>query len=990
VTFAPTDSPPARKSRGPLIVGIIIAAIVIFGVGAAALQIYTNLLWFRSVNATSVYTRVLTLRIALFVIFGLIMALGIWFSLWLPYRLRPPMRPTPDQIALERYRQAFDPARRFVFVAVPALFGLLAGASAAAQWRSWLLYLHGVPFPTVDAQFHKNVGFYVYDYPIYRAVLGFALTMLLLGTLGTVVVSYLYGAIRLQAPPGHRMYRATQVIVSVQLGLFFLVKAGDYYLDRFALEITQGSLITGLNYTAAHAVLPGLNLLVGAAIIVALLFFANIFLQRWTIPVVGVISLLGVSIIVGGIYPALVQRFSVQPSAQSKEAPYISRNITATRAAYGLDRVQTSPYSGNVDISAATLKASADTLRNIRIMDPALLSPTFQQKQGQFSYYTFPDPLSIDRYTLNGQLREAVVAARDIKLSGLSSAQQSWISNHIVYTHGYGLVAAYGNTATTSGDPKFFEQNLPSVGDLTILQPRIYFGLTSPNYSIVGAPAGSKPVELDYPLGQGQTKNNTYHGSGGVPIGSLINRIAYALRLSDLNILLSSSVNADSRLLYIRQPLARLEQVAPWLTVDSSPYPSVINGRIVWVLDGYTTTNNYPGSTPSTWTNATLDSVNATSGSLAGQPPQQINYIRNSIKATVDAYDGTVTLYAWDKVQADPLLKTWEAAFPGLVKPYSEIPAGLLQHVRYPQDMFKVQRQIYAKYHVTNANTFYAGQDIWAIPDDPTRGASGIPQPPYYLELQLPDPKAAPFQLTSTFAPRGSTPRLAAFMSVTAEAGPDYGTIRVLKLRSSSSVSGPSQVQNEIESDPIISKQLSLWRSGGSQVDFGNMLALPVGGGFLYVEPLFIRATTGASSYPLLGQVVASLGTTPQMAGDLPTVLAKVFGSPLSNGGTTGGGGGGGKLTAQQQLAAALASMQAAIANADAALARQDWTAYGIAQKELQNALAHAVIAQQRLTSPTAKPTVSPSVAPSHSATPTPSPKAKPSTSATPSPSPSK
>jgi uncharacterized membrane protein (UPF0182 family) len=977
VTFAPADPIPARKSRGPLILGTIVGVLVLLGIGAAVLQYYTNWLWFDSVNATSVFRRVVILRISLFAAFGLTMALGLWISLWLPYRLRPPMRPTPDQIALERYRQAFDPARRFVFIAVPALFGLLAGASASAEWRNWMLFLNGVPFKTTDSQFHKNVGFYIYDYPIYRTVLGFALTLLLLSTLGTVVVSYLYGGIRLQAPPGHRMYRATQVIVSIQLGLFFLVKAGNYWMDRFALELKQGSLITGLTYTDVHAVLPGRNLLTGASIIVALLFFANIFVQRWMFPIVGVASLLGISIIVGGIYPALVQRFSVTPSAATKEAPYITRNIGATRTAYALDNIKTTNnYKGVATPTPEYLKQDAGTLQNIRIMDPAVLPKTFSQLQAPYRYYAFPDSLDIDRYTLDGQLREAVVAAREVNINGLTASQQNWINTHIVFTHGFGFAAAYSNTALSSGKPKFFEGEIPPVGQLNIDQPRVYFGEQSPPYSIVGAPKGSKPVELDFPDNNKASKqqNYTYTGIGGVPLGSTLNRIAYALRLSDLNILLSSSVNSESRLLYIREPRSRVAQVAPWLTLDGDPYPTVINNRIVWIVDGYTTTNNYPGATPSVWRNSTQDSLNS-AAAVAGQPQAQINYVRNSIKATVDAYDGTVTLYAWDNTSADPLLKTWEAAFPGLVKPADAMPVELRQHVRYPEDMFKVQRTIYAKYHVTNSQTFWSGGDNWTIPDDPTRTGATVAQPPYYLQLQMPDQSVPEFQLTSTFVRPGNIPSLAAFMSVGSQVGADYGQIRVLALPSNTSVPGPGQVQNQIEADTTISGQLSLWRRGGSDVVFGNMLSLPVAGGFLYVEPMFIRATTG-STYPLLGKVVATLGQTPVMANDLPSALAGVFGSPNSNPGG-GGGGGGTTLTPQQQLNAALASMQSALADADAALIKQDWTAYGLAQKQLQAALDRAVTAQSRINSPAIKPTATPSPSASASGSASPSAPAK-------------
>jgi uncharacterized protein len=541
-----------------------------------------------------------------------------------------------------------------------------------------------------------------------------------------------------------------------------------------------------------------------------------------------------------------------------------------------------------------------------------------------------------------------------------------------VFTHGYGFVAAYGNrTSTTqSGAPAFFEQNIPPQGLLDISQPRVYFGESSPDYSIVGGPPGRAPVEYDYPnnTSAGQA-NNTYDGKGGVPMGSLFGRLLFATKFGEPNILLSDRINSDSKILWNRTPRQRVEAVAPWLTVDGDTYPAVVEGRIVWIVDGYTTSNGYPYSERTTLGQATSDSLTATSSNVVAQQSDQVNYIRNSVKAVVDAYDGTVTLYAWDQsTNPDPVLAMWRQAFPGTVKDESDIPPSLLVHLRYPQDLFKVQRELYAKYHVVDPRAFYGGQDFWKVPDDPTTsGVGSQAQPPYYLTLQMPGEQEATFSITSTLTPNNRE-NLAAFMAVDSDPGPDYGTIRVLRLPRSTNVPGPGQVQNNFESDATISPILSLLRQRGSQVVYGNLLSLPVGGGLLYVEPVYVTAAAG-TNYPLLRYVLTSFGNTVAMGDTLQQSLAGVF---LGTTVTTPGGTGttpppGGTTTTPSGNAAlkqALADAQKALADSQAALRAGDFAAYGAAQKALADAIARAVAAAN------AKPTTaspSPSASPAAS-----------------------
>jgi uncharacterized membrane protein (UPF0182 family) len=523
-------------------------------------------------------------------------------------------------------------------------------------------------------------------------------------------------------------------------------------------------------------------------------------------------------------------------------------------------------------------------------------------------------------------------------------------------------------------------------------QPRIYFGEASPEYSIVGAPAGGPERELDYPddnAPNGQ-RNFTYDGAGGVPMGSLWERVLYFTRFQEINILLSSGVNENSRILYYREPRERVERVAPWLTIDGDPYPAVVDGRIVWILDGYTTSDSFPYSQHTVLEEATSDALTARSQAVTAQPQEQINYLRNSVKATVDAYDGTVTLYAWD--EQDPLLQAWSEAFPGTVQPRAEISDDLMAHLRYPEDLFKVQRTLLTQFHVTDPRAFYTGQDFWRIPADPSAGREGVDQPPYYLTLARPGSQDPAFSLTSAYVPRGNRDNLTAFISVSADPGEDYGSIQILQVPSSTTVPGPGQVQNAFEADPTVARELSLLRQGGSTVTLGNLLTLPVGGGFVYVEPVYVSASGTAAGYPLLQRVLVAFGDRVGFADTLQGALDQVFAgdagadtgetttpppppgeptpppspgepTPTPTPGQTPPGG-----AVPDELAAALADAQQALEDAQQALADGDFAAYGEAQQRLADAIERAIAAQQAAgggtTSPSPSPEGSPGAAP--------------------------
>jgi len=825
-----------------------------------------------------------------------------------------------------------------------------------------------VPFGSRDAQFNLDIGFFVFTLPWLRFIVGFLTMTLVLGALAAAVTHYVYGGLQLQTK-GERTTKAARIHLSLLLAALALVRAGSWWLDRYSLTTKDSRLITGLTYTDQHAVMPTKAILAVAGIMCAALFVATIWTHSWRLPAVGVGLLAVCAVVVGGIYPAMVQAFKVQPSEKSLEAPYIDRNIKATRAAFQLSGAQVTQYQASTTASRGQLRNDTTTIPGIRLVDPSVVSPTFKQLQAVKTYYQFPDSLDVDRYTINGKVNDTVISVRELDLDGLPASQRNWVNDHTVYTHGFGLVAAYGNRSGQDGQPVFYQQNIPPVGPLGAFEPRIYFGESSPDYSIVGGPAAGPTKELDYPNSSstGQ-QNNTYTGKGGVNIGSFARKTAYALKYRELKILLSNTVNSDSRLLDYRTPRERVERVAPWLTLDGNSYPAVVNGRVQWIIDGYTTSANYPYSRLQQINNVTADSLTERTTSVQALEAGQVNYMRNSVKATVDAFDGSVKLYAWD--DQDPLLKAWSKAFGGTVLPISQISGDLMAHLRYPEDLFKVQRSLIANYHVTDAGAFYGGQDFWTIPDDPTQQQT-IDQPPYYLSIAMPGQPAPSFSLTTTFKPQGNRPVLAGFMAVDANAGntagkrrAGYGALRLLVLPRDTTVKGPGQVQNDIESSNIGSPRFTLTlsqflnnnRTQDSQIALGNQLTLPVGGGLLYVEPIYVSAKSG-SSFPLARAIVVAFGNQLAWSDTLNGALDGLFGGSSgaaaadsgagattptpAPGGTRAGGTG-----STPALKAALAEVQKAFSDGQAALKKGDFTAYGEAQKRLQAAIAKAVAAE--------------------------------------------
>jgi uncharacterized membrane protein (UPF0182 family) len=937
--------PNIPKNRRPLIitVAVVLAAALLL---VSMSGFYADWLWFRSVNFTNVWRTILTTKIELFFVFGSLTSLLIIANIIIAYRRRPLYVPiTIEADNLERYRGQIEPIRKLVTAALAIVLFYFSGTAGTQLWSSWMLFKNSTPFGTTDPQFHLDISFFAFRLPFWQSLLEWGISTFIISLIAASIVHYLYGGIRLQVREDRTTVTA-RVQLSILLGLIVLLKGAAYWLDRYHLALKEGRLITGLGYTDVNALLPAKAILAGIAVVCSLLFFANIIRRSWVLPAAGVSLLVVSSVLIQSVYPGIIQQFQVKPSESSKEAPYIQKNIDATRAAYGLSGVKVTDYQATIATSAGQLSKDAATISNIRLMDPNVLSATFRQLQQIKPYYTFPDSLDIDRYKVNGVQRDTVVAVRELNISGNPS--RNWINDHLVYTHGLGFVAAYGNVRDADGKPAFLVGDLPPTKGLGAFEPRVYFGENVPDYSIVGGTKNGTAQELDYPddsSANGQ-RNTTYAGKGGVPVGSLMSRLVFAIKYQEQRIILSNLINKDSKILFVRNPRDRVAKVAPWLTLDGDPYPAVVDGRILWIIDGYTTSAGYPYSKKTTLSGATTDALTTNSSSITAQTDTSINYIRNSVKATVDAYDGTVSLYQWDT--SDPVLKTWSKAFPNTVKPKNAISPDLLAHVRYPEDLFRVQRDILSSYHVTTASAFYGGQDFWRVPTDPsTFGGNAGAQPPYYLTLQMPGATKPSFQLTTPFVPVGGRQNLSAFASVISDPGPDYGKMTVLQLPRSTNIAGPSQVASNFEAKPVVANSLSLLRQGGSDVVLGNLLTLPVGGGLLYVQPVYVRATANTASYPLLQKVLVSFGDQIGFDDTLKGALDQVFGG---NSGTTttttGPSTTGGTGTKSQALANALQSAQQALADAQTALAKGDFAAYGAAQDRLKSAIAAAIAAQ--------------------------------------------
>lgn len=1041
VTDQSSSASPTRRRRiSPIAVTVVLVALLILGFLAAA-SVTTEILWYAQLGHLPVLMTQWIAAGVMFLIGFVAMAVPVFVSIEVAYRTRPVYARLTGQ--LDRYQELIEPLRRVIKWGLPAVIGLFAGFASAAQWQRALLWLNSSPTGQTDAEFGFDVSFFLFDLPLWQGIVAFASAVVLISLILGVATSYLYGGITFSGRDV-RVSKATRIQAAVLAALYLLLQGVSLWLDQYATLTDTGGLFTGATFSAVHAVIPGKQILAGIAVLVALLFIVTAFTGKWRLPVIGTALLLVSALVVGVGYPWSVQQFQVRPDEKSLENDYLERNIEATRVAYGIDKVEVERYDAVTDAEPGQLRGDAVTTANIRIIDPQIVSPTFAQLEQSRQYYQFPDSLSVDRYDIDGKIEDTVSGIRDINID----QQTGWYNRTLVYTHGYGLVAAYGNQRSAGGEPVFLESGIPTGGRLTdtrAFEPRVYFGMNSPEYSIVGGER-DRPIELDFPAddqsedpatpeptadetagdetaadGTGAdeagaddanadqaesaesepapetadaeavaetdgTRQNltTFSGDGGPTLDNIFTKLIYALKFQDMEILLSGAVVDGSQILYDRKPTDRVQKIAPYLTLDSAPYASVVDGRVVWIIDGYTTSANYPYSELKDMNALTVDADNPRTTALANP----INYIRNSVKATVDAYDGSVKLYAWDA--EDPLLQAWGKVFPGTLHSVSEMSGDLLSHVRYPSDLFKVQREVLATYHVTDAGAFYSTEDAWRTPNNPvasgttttaTTTATGTTaterakQPPYYLTLAAGANADPSFSIYSTYIPRaeGSGQRdiLTGYLAANANAGStpgkvsdDYGTLKLLTLPKGTSIPGPGQVQNSFTTDPDVSNLLNVLRLGDSTVISGNLLTLPVGGGLLYVQPVYVKASSG-TSFPILQKVLVSFGDDIAFEDTLDAALDELFGGnsgaeagdgevvvdPDASGdgadGTDGSEGGSGSSEPQPaDLASALRDMRQALADRDEAMKAGDWTAFGEADARLRDAIERALQAQ--------------------------------------------
>jgi len=934
----------------------IIALIVIVLVSAAGL--YTDWMWFGQVGYQSVFVTQILAQVIMFSIAFAVMSLVTFLALMLAWRSRPIYLRLPGDSPFEQYQQLLDGLRRVIMFGVPLGLGVLGGLAASAQWSTALLFLNGAPTGTVDPQFGLDVSFYLFALPMYTAAVAYLSAVVLLAGLAAGAVHLIYGGIRVTGRD-FKVSKPARWQLSVTIAVYLALQAASLWLDQYGTVTSTNSLFTGASYTDVNAVIPALQIMALISVLVAVLFLVTAVIGQWRFSILATALLVVSSIVLGGLYPWIVQTFQVVPNERTLEAPYLQRNIDATRAAYGVDGVQVIEYDAKTQIEQGALRADAQTTASIRILDPALVSDAFRQLEQYRQYYSFPNRLHVDRYQINGETQDTVVAVRELNQAGLG-ASQSWYNSTIVYTHGFGLVGAYGNKRDTDGKPLFLHSGIPPIGLLGEFEPRIYFGMNSPTYSIVGGPEGAEPLEFDYPAGvDGQRETyTTFAGDGGPNVGNIVSRIAYALKFQSEQILLSDAINPESQILYNRNPLERVQLVAPFLTLDTEAYPAVVDGRVKWIIEGYTTSVNYPYSSIESFNAAIVDSSTERGRFGSGN----INYIRNSVKATVDAYDGKVDLYAWDT--EDPILKAWMGIFPNTVQPITNISADLMSHMRYPSDLFKVQRSILGRYHVTEAGAFYSQQDAWMTPNDPVSGVGvGRLQPPYYLTMQAPGDDAPAFSLYSTFIPQstGETTRnvLTGYLIANAEAGNragvisgEYGKLTLLNLPRETIVPGPGQVQNNFNADSQVSSLLNILRQGSTRVLNGNLLTLPVGGGLLYVQPVYIEST-GETSYPLLQKILVAFGDRIAFEDTLDEALDSLFGGDSgANAGDSNNGGApvtptepdeAGGAVSNAALESALERARIAVIDKQNALAAGNWQAFGEADLRLQQAIEEAL-----------------------------------------------
>ncbi len=878
---------PRRRHRARWwLIGFVVVIIILLVSLRSLAGLYTDSLWFSSVDLHNVFSTLLAIKLGLFGVFGAIFFAVLWVNLVVCDRIagHDIVLAQEDEL-VRRYQQFVRPYAGRIYVALAFVLALIGASGTVGQWNNWILFRHGGSFGVTDPQFHKDIGFYVFDLPFLTFIVDWTLAILIVTLAVSVVFHYFNGGIQPQRGLP-RVRPPVKAHISVLLALIALDKAAGYVLQRWSLVNAQDGYVNGAGYTDVHARLPAELLLVYVSIFAAAILLFNIRRQGWTLPVLAVGIWAFVALVVGIIYPALLQALKVTPAQSSLEAPYIQRNITATRDAYGLNNVQVHQFPADTSITASQTVLAAPTIDNIRQWDPdpTISLQTFQREQAIKGYYQFPS-LGVDRYVLSDQTTPVLIGVRDINSANLPSS--SWVNTHLQYTHGNGAAVAVANQ-TNASNPVYAVQGVPpssSKGLPAITQPSVYFGLGETGYVV----ANTKQLEVDYQK-NGNSVESHYSGPGGVKLSSIFTRAAFALRLGDFNLLISSQITNKSRIMFVRDPVAMAQKAAPFLTFDHDPYAVINDGHIDWIVDGYTTTANYAYSQ-----NADSQQV-----AIGSNLPGSYNYVRNSVKVVIDAYSGKMTFY--DADPKDPILQAYSAAFPNMFVPLSKMPTELQAHLRYPEDIFSIQSAIYGRYHLTNPQAFYAASNAWQL--SPTAGAGPQSQAllaentynnqgqlvsttparmsPQYQVYSLPGTKQTQqvFTVSDGFVPAsqssltssGQNFNLTAWMVGLSDPG-QYGQLNLYEVPQGST--GPANADAEISADSTVSKDISLLDTKGSEVLLGETLMVPIADSMVYLRPLYVSPTTNPQ--PQLEYVVAVLGKNVQIDTSLSAVLSDLL-----------------------------------------------------------------------------------------------------------------
>jgi uncharacterized membrane protein (UPF0182 family) len=960
----PSDLPRPRRerigTRGRVVLAVLAVALFILITSLRGIAgFYTDLLWFDSLGFRGVFTGVLGAKIKLVGLFSLIFFVLLWLNLFVADRLAPRFRPMgPEEEVIERYHELIGHRTVLVRTVVSALFALVAGAGVSGRWRDWLLFTNAQDFNIKDRQFDTDVGFYVFRLPFLQFVVDWAFAAVVIVLLVTAVAHYLNGGIRLQTA-GQRVTPQVKAHLSVLLALLALIKAAGYFLQRYQLQFSSRGTVDGATYTDVKAQLPATQLLILISLAAVLLLIVNIWRRGWVLPILAV-GLWGfVAIIIGNVYPTLVQKFRVEPSESSKEKTYIERNIEATRQALNLTgpHVQTKQFEASPDLDSAVLAENAATVKNIRLWDPELMVRTYQRLQAFQPFYAIND-VDVDRYTIDGETRQVMISARNLETG--ETPQSSWEARHLTYTHGYGAVAAPSNAKDANGRPSFLLNDVPPESDqpaLKIDQPGIYIGENQGGYKIVN----SDRREIDF-QGEKDTQLTQYKGKDGVGIGNYLRRAAFALRFADFNMLISGNITSESKILMQRDIRERVEQLAPFLEFDADPYVVVVDGRLQWIIDAYTTTSKFPGAQ-----RANTSSLPEGSG-LNGD----FNYVRNSVKAVVDAYDGVTKFYVVD--EKDPLLKAYRSAFPKLFTDGSEVPDELRAHFRYPEDLFRVQTNMWGRYHIDDPDDFYNQNDAWNVAQSPdanldpsTVSTSATGQAvtarqarmdPYYLQMRLPGEDKESFLLLRPFVPVSSNDQrgqLTAFM--VAKSDPDsYGQLETFVMPRGSLPDGPALIAASMTQDTDVSELQTLLGQEGSDLLYGNLVMVPIENSLLYVRPVYTVADS--NPVPLLKMVIVEFNGRVEVKETLEEALTEMFGQAPEIGEVDPGTGEGEETpppSTDDTVAELLEKAKEAFADADDAFAKKDFVTWARKEEEGRDYLDQAL--EQATSSPSSSTT---------------------------------